>query len=374
MKIAFDAKRAFLNRRGLGNYSRDTIRILASHCSDNQYVLYTTSMGGNTLFTVPSTCEVVLPEGFWKRSFPALWRTFNLGKDAARRQADIFHGLSHELPVGIEKTRVRSVVTMHDLIFLRYPQLYPAIDRVMYKHKYLRSCRVADVVVAVSEQTRRDLVEMGGVEKEKIRVVYQGCHPMFRAKASEEEIRSVRQKYELPLDFVLTVGAFEARKNQKLILEAMCQCRTDFPLVLVGHNAGEENALRQFVEQHDLQKRVMFLTGVPSTDLRVMYQSATVFVYPSVFEGFGIPVLEAVVSGTPVIAATGSCLEESGGPDSCYVSPQDASELAAQLDRLLTDEQTRAVMARRGLEFSQKFSEDHIAQQLMLIYQSLLTN
>lgn len=372
MRIGFDAKRAFNNTRGLGNYSRDTIRILAAQNPENQYVLFTPSKRDDILFTVPDNSSVIEPEAFFDRSFPSFWRTFSLAKLAEKSNLDIYHGLSHELPRGIEKTRLKRVVTMHDLIFLKFPNLYPFIDRKLYEKKYLHSCEIANHIIAISEQTKRDLIELARVPEDKITVVYQGCNPVFNHEVTAEQKAQVREKYHLPAQFILNVGALEKRKNQLLILQSMALKNIDFQMVIVGVNTKYADVLRQFIASHGLEKRVMILSDVPFTDLPAIYQSASLFVYPSLFEGFGIPILEAMHSGVPVIAATGSCLEESGGPGSLYVSPDNAEELADKISKVLSDSSLRAEMLQKSAEYMRLFSDEAIARNLMSIYRKVL--
>ncbi len=299
---------------------------------------------------------------------PALWRTFATPKEAARDNADIFHGLSHELPVGIERTKARSIVTMHDLIFLKFPELYPWIDRQLYRLKYLHSCRIADAIVAVSEQTRRDLIDLADVPEDKITVIYQGCNPLFYVRKSSEEIDLVRKKYRLPLQFILNVGAIEERKNQKLIIEAAALAQIDIPIVIVGVETGYAGTLHSIIRKHRLEHRVVIIPGISSDELSCIYQAASLFVYPSLFEGFGIPIIEAMASGVPVIAASGSCLEESGGPGSVYVSPSNPEELSMQLERVLGDSNLQERMKTLGKEHLARFSDKAIADSLIRLY------
>ncbi len=368
MIIGFDAKRAFYNRRGLGNYSRNIIRILGTLHPENQYLLYTPGTDPRVNFQIPATAYVVTPQSACWRKMPALWRTFAIPKEAARDNADIFHGLSHELPIGIERTKVRSIVTMHDLIFLKYPGLYPWIDRQLYRLKYLHSCRIADAIVAVSEQTKRDLIDLASVPEEKISVIYQGCDPLFYLKKSSEEIDLVRKKFHLPLQFILNVGAIEERKNQKLIIEAAARAHIDLPIVIAGVETGYADTLRNIIRHHHFEHRVTILSAISTDELACIYQAATLFVYPSLFEGFGIPIIEALASGVPVIASAGSCLEESGGPGSVYVSPSNAEELAVQMERILGDSNLQEHMKALGMKHLTRFSDKTIADSLIELY------
>ena len=368
MRIAFDAKRAFNNHRGLGNYSRDTIRILSTQFTDNQYYLFSPKVDNTIPFQVNDNCQIVLPSYFWARSFPSVWRSLGITRELKRLQVDLYHGLSHELPMGIERTSIHTIVTIHDLIFLKFSNLYPVCDRYLYRKKYLYSCKIADKIIAISEQTRRDLLELTNVDEKKITVVYQGCNPIFKTQISDSQKENICKKYQLPRHYMLSVGALEPRKNHILILQAMAIGAIDFPLVIVGNRTSYAQILFDYIKEKGLQNRVFLLTDVPFADFPALYQSASLFIYPSLFEGFGIPLLEALTCKIPVIAATGSCLEESGGPDSIYVSPYDAEELSVAIDKVLTDSQLQEKMIRSGIEYAYNFSDENIAQKLWKVY------
>ena len=372
MKIGFDAKRAFNNHRGLGNYSRNTIRILASLAPENEYHLFTTSIDWDLLYVNPDGTFVHRPRLFFGKLGRAYWRTYRIATEADRLGLDIYHGLSHELPVGIEKTKVHSVVTMHDLLFLTHPELFSGFDRKMYSKKYLRSCQVADRIIAASERTKHDLLELTDVPETQIEVVYQGCAPEFKQLVSETEKKSLREQYNLPEHFILNVGAFEPRKNQLLILKALKAGKIDMPLVIAGRSTDYLKELQLFIEENDLQRQVWLLPDFPAPWLPALYQCATLFVFPSTYEGFGIPVVEALTSGVPVIASKGSCLEESGGPDSIYVDPNNEEELSERINELLADEQKRGSMMVKGLSYAQQFSDRTIAENLIRIYKSII--
>ena len=368
MKIGYDAKRAFNNHRGLGNYSRDTIRIMSSFFPQIEFDLFTPYTDPDIDFPCPGNATLVQP----KRALsPSVWRTFGITQEIRKRGLDLYHGLSHELPYGIENTGIPSVVTMHDLIFLRHPELFPAVDRNLYKIKYLHSCKVATRIIAVSNQTKEDLIELAGIPEEKIEVVYQGCHPQFLKIVSEEQKQSFREAHQLPKEYLLNVAAMEPRKNQLRILEALAKGQIDFPLVLAGRQTEYLDELRQYVEKQHLQNKVFFLPDLSFNDLPALYQGASLFVFPSQYEGFGIPIVEALQSGVPVIASKGGCMEESGGPDSCYVDPEDPEELAEQIKRLLSDPEIRGQMLRQGKTYAQRFNDEHISNSIMNIYKSL---
>ena len=372
MKIGFDAKRYFTNQRGLGTYSREAIRILTTLAPENEYHLFTpiaeqrdrTLLASNVHLHLPS-----LPLGKLCQDF---WRTYRIASKAESLGLDVYHGLSHELPYDIERHKIHTVVTMHDLLFIKKPELFPEIDRRLYRKKYLRSCKVADKVIAVSEHTKQDLLELTDTPELKIEVVYQGCSPGFKKLANETQKKSLREKYGLPERFMLNVGAFEPRKNQMLIMKALKAGKIDMPLVIAGRTTDYLKELQKHIAENGLQNQVKLLPDFPSAELPILYQCAMLFVFPSTYEGFGIPVVEALTSGIPVIAATGSCLEESGGPDSIYVNPNDEEELATRINEVLSDEQRRATMMVKGLSYTQRFSDETIAENLIRIYKSII--
>lgn len=370
MNIGFDAKRITHNATGLGNYSRFAVNSLAACYPGNNYLLYTPSPGKENLrkqicnapavsFRYPS------PRFFYPN---ALWRSYGIVRDLKRDGIDLFHGLSNELPFGLAKAGIRSVVTLHDLIFLRYPHLYAPVDRKIYTYKFREACRTADKIIAVSETTRRDLVGFFGIDERKIEVVYQGCAPAFARRATEEEKQSLRKKYDLPTRYILNVGSIEERKNLLLAVKALNRVPGDVELVAVGRATPYLDKIRSYAQANGLSHRVRFLHGFPFADLPALYQCASVFVYPSFFEGFGIPILEAITSGVPVIAATGSCLEEAGGPDSLYVNPDDEQDMAEKLNAVLAGSLLAQRMVTAGKAYSRRFESARLAADLMRVY------
>ena len=303
MRLGFDAKRLFHNRTGLGNYSRDLLKGLMNFYSGNEYLLYNPKPKKIDRIPLKNATER-LPYNFWHKKFPAIWRSKGIVKQLKKDGVQIFHGLSGELPLGIENTAIKTVVTIHDLIFERYPQYYPVFERKMHHAKFLRAARIADIVVAISEQTKLDIVRYLQIPPEKIRVIYQGCHSAFREKYTAENLEATSQKYALPPKFILNVGTIEPRKNLLTLVKALKQ--KNIPLVVVGGKTNYFKQVMRFIKANDMSEQVRFLDGITMHTLAKIYQLATIFCYPSHFEGFGIPIIEALYSGTPVITSTGS--------------------------------------------------------------------
>jgi glycosyltransferase involved in cell wall biosynthesis len=367
MNIGFDAKRLFFNASGLGNYGRGLIRALCHTFPEHQYHLFTPE-NGPIDYTPPQSAAVCYPDSIAGRISQAWWRSFGLSGQVKRHNLDIFHGMNNELPAGIEKIGCRTVMTVHDLILKRYPAYFSAIDRYIYEKKSRRSAAVADCIVADSLQTKRDLIEFYSVPEQKIRVVYPGCDPAFFTTPSPEEVVNVKARYNLPRQYILSVGTIETRKNMVLAVKALGTAKINIPLVMVGRSTPYEATVRETARSLGIADAVRIFTTMPTRDLPALYAGAELFVYPSRFEGFGIPVLEALCCGTPVIAATGSCLEEPGGPGTIYVNPDDVQGMSLAIERVLNDIDLRRQMAATGLLHAQNFTDEKIARSQMAVY------
>lgn len=374
LKIGFDAKRAFRNKTGLGNYSRATIWALATYFPQNEYYLYKPNVKAETKPGFLQDLKNVAIKSPASGVLKSFWRSKGIVKDLVRDQIQLYHGLSQELPIGIKKSGIKTVVTIHDLIYLKYPKYFGFINRKIYEWKARTACANTDLIIAVSEQTKADLIGFFNIKPEKIKVVYQGCDPAFRETKNDAVKEALRLKYKLPQKFILQVGTIESRKNLLLTVKALKNIPADVSLVVVGKQTGYAEQVKKEVVKEALQNRVHFLSNVPFEDLPAVYQMAQVFVYPSRYEGFGIPVLEAISSGTPVVAATGSCLEEAGGPNSFYVDPDDAVDLAEKINLILENDQLKSKMKIKGLEYALRFNEKNMAQNLMNVYQQALKN
>ncbi len=371
MRIGLDAKRAFFNYSGLGNYSRNTIRHLASSFPEHQYYLYIPKRVRSIRNGEFEKHQLVYPESWAGRKFSSLWRSYWLGRRLESDGINLYHGLSNEIPFDMPRPSVRSVVTMHDLIFLRYPEWYNPIDRKIYTRKARHACNRADRIIAISRQTSSDIQDFIGISPEKIDVVYQGCDPMFYSPANDMDKSRLADKYKLPSSFLLYVGTIEPRKNLLRILEAMHLDSLDIPLIVIGRATPYLEKVRQFIREKSM-KNILFLKDVPNEDLPGIYQMAELFIYPSRFEGFGIPILEALSSKTPVITSTGGCFSEAGGTSSEYVDPDKPEELASTILKILDSSELRDRMKNEGFEHALRFTDDIIAENIMKVYRKVL--
>ena len=383
MNIGFDAKRAFHNHTGLGHYSRTLIRSLADYYPEHEYFLFNPKPAD--LFRLDAkNLHEVLPTGLMNRVLSSAWRSSWVKKDLLQLSIQLYHGLSHEIPVGIQQTGIPSVVTIHDLIHERYPDQYSRIDIKIYHKKFLYACENADRVIAISEQTKNDIITYYGIAPEKIRVCYQSCNPAFARVVGDDEKKNVKAVYGLPDKFFLTVGSIIERKNLLSICKAIFLLRyeLDIPLVVIGDGGKYKQQVQDYIRQNGLQQKIIFLSDNPAAkanksfqtaaDFPAIYQSATAMIYPSFFEGFGIPVLESLWSRLPVITSNISCLPEAGGPAAHYIDPHHADEIAFAMKKIATDPAYSNEMRAKGWEYAQQFTQQKGADAVMAVYREVV--
>jgi glycosyltransferase involved in cell wall biosynthesis len=368
LKIGFDAKRIVRNGTGLGSYGRTLVNDLAQY--PLRLNLYAPDKGRDDLRTQIVERDNIAFVYPTSRHFKSYWRSRGIVADLKRDGIQLFHGLSGELPFGIRKSGIKSVVTIHDLIFLRHPEFYNPIDVQIYKWKFRQTIKEADYIIAISECTNRDILEYGGnlVSEDKITLIYQSCSPRFNTSQNYKtsNLNSKLGRY------VLSVGSIEPRKNTMLALKALHHLPDDISLVLVGRHTAYTDKLIQYARANGLEHRLHILHGVPDTDLPALYAGAECFVYPSVYEGFGIPIIEAISCGLPVVACTGSCLEEAGGPDSLYVAPNDAIGMTNAIRRSLKGADDREERIQRSMDYIRRFSGTDVAGQVVDVYKRVL--
>jgi glycosyltransferase involved in cell wall biosynthesis len=385
MKIGFEAKRVFTNTTGLGLYCRTLISSLATMYSEHEYYLFTPKLGNLFDTTMYPNMQVVLPEMFIDKLITAYWRSSNVKKDIVSKGIGIYHGLSHEIPYNIHKLKnVKTVVTMHDLIIERYPELFNPVDVKIYRFKYKYACRHADKIIAVSKQTKQDLIDFYKVPDEKIEVCYPSTMKFFDRKVTETEKQQIKALYKLPDKFFLSVGSIIPRKNLLTVCKAYNELKNtiDIPIIVIGKGGKYKEEVKQYIAANNLNNRIIFLNDEPHVqslqgfksgeDFPAIYQQALCMIYPSIFEGFGLPVLEALQSGLPVITSNVSCLPETGGDAAYYVDPLSVKEMAKALEAIATNEQLRKEMIAKGYQHAAFFSQERRAERVMELYQSMM--
>lgn len=372
--IGFDAKYANAELSGMGSYGRFITRALATACTENAYLrMYIPKHIPNAdyddLVNMPNV-ESMEPDGSLWRRLSMLWRMWHVTKDAQRGDVELFHGLANSLPYGLSRKGIRSVVTIHDLRFIRYPNTFNILERAVKYLEMCSACRRADRIIAASQTTKRDLHKFLNVNPEKIDVVYEGCETIYNAHVSEEAVAEVREKYQLPKSYLLNVGDIEERKNIGLIIEAMAELPETVELVVAGRQTSYAKRLKKRIKSLGLEKRV-HIRNVAHNDRPALYKGANIFVYPSHFEGFATEILEALSVGVPVIAARGSSLEEAGGAKSIYVSPRDCGELVEEIEKLWSNDELRNEMIRAGKAHTRLFRAEVAAYNIIRCYKRI---
>ena len=374
MRIGIDYTAAVRQGAGIGRYARSLVRGLAKVGDAHSYRLLIA--GG-----APRAAEEEWPRNFRLISLPlsdywmtVLWQRLRvpLWADLFSGPVDLFHSPDFVLP---PIRRAKTIVTVHDLSFLRYPECYEAAFREYLESAVPRSVNRADLVLADSESTRRDLIELLAVESDRVEVLYSGVDGRFHPIADEVFLARVRERYGLPERFILSVGTLQPRKNLERLIEAYARLADgiDFEMRLVvagGWGWLYESIFRR-VEDLGLDGKVVFLGFFADDDLPALYNLADLFVFPSLYEGFGLPPLEAMACGVPVVSSNVSSLPEVVGGAAEMVDPLDVDGLAEAMLWVLSDGGLRAEMIRKGLARAGQFTWEAAVRVLLCIYERL---
>ena len=383
MKIGYDGKRAFQNKTGLGNYTRSLITILGQYYPEFNYRLFAPKQ--TNLFDTASLSNVgtTVPQQSFYKKFPTLWRQVGMVKEIKNASLDIYHGVSNELPRGIDTVNTKTVVTVHDLIFERYPETYHFDERYVHRWKIKQACKVADAIIAISIQTKDDLVNLYGVNPDKISICYQSCNPIFEKKITTAEKALVKKRYNLPDQYYLFVSSIAPRKNLVAICRAMIllKDKINIPLVVIGDGKKEKTEVKELMHANGMSDQLILLNELPASkenaftsaaDFPAIYQQALALVYPSIFEGFGLPLLEALWSELPVISSNTSSLPEVAGDAALYFSPTGYELLAKHMMDIATNPDLVKDLKIKGWQQAQKFATKKYADSIVQVYKSIL--
>jgi len=364
VRIGIDARK--LHDFGIGTYIRNLLRQLARLDRETEFVV----------FCRPDDREALTSLGENFRPVPERSANYSVAEQlsiplALRREGiTLFHAPHYVLPPLV---RCRSVVTIHDCIHLMFPQYLPSRLALQYARTSIAlAARRAARVMTVSESSKRDILRFVDVKPEKIDVIYNAYDEQFAIDPPEEDVVRVRERYQLQDEFVLYAGNVKPHKNLERLIEAFYLLRKDgldhLKLVLIGDEISKYTALRRAVHRHQLHKYVRFLGYMPEETLAVMYRLAGVFVFPSLYEGFGLPPLEAMASGTPVVTSNVSSLPEVAGDAAVLVDPYDALSIADGIHRVLTDETLRRDLRKKGVARAGMFSWEASVRRVHKIY------
>jgi glycosyltransferase involved in cell wall biosynthesis len=350
MKIGFDAKRYFNNSTGLGNYARWLVDGLAQR-NAYEYHLYQPNEISQTV-----NLPVHSPIGISKAS-PSLWRSRFVCSRLEADGIDIFHGLSNEIPFGIHKTNIKAVVTIHDLINKRYPKNYRSIDKIIYNRKLHYAQKHATKIITPSEQTKADLIHYFGTDKNKVDVIPLSVQPRKHA----EHTNQVEGPY------MLCVSGFSKRKNIPTLIKSYLGLYTNVKLVLAGQKGDTYKEVKALAKHNP---NIIIKTNVSNAELDSLYQHSLFCVYPSLFEGFGIPILEAFSYGKTVATSNLSSMPEVGGYAALYFNPLDVDEITKTL-RLMLQQDNRAGLESLIISRLSHFDSEKLLARYEALYQSL---
>jgi glycosyltransferase involved in cell wall biosynthesis len=379
VRIGIDYTSAVFQGAGIGRLTRNIVDGLAQIDEQNEYVLLVQGRGSSrqaqstgirnaALGTRSPNFRQVrtwINERWWHR----IWFRLHLplAVEWAIGQVDLFHSPDFTLPPVRRGTR--TIVTVHDLSFVRMPECFEPALLAYLMANVPRAIARADWILADSESTRQDLVALLDAPADRISVIYPGIEPRFHAITDADVLQRVRTRYDLPERFVLSVGTVQPRKNYVGLMRAFARLpESNVSLVIAGGRGWLSDDIYRAVEELGLDARVRFLGFVDDVDLPALYSMAALFALPSLYEGFGIPLLEAMACGTPVIAADNSSLPEVVGDAGILVDAHDTDALAQAMQQLLEDTEQQQRLARRGRARARQFTWRHAAEQLLSTY------
>ena len=366
MRVAIDARK--LHDFGIGTYTQNLLRHLARIDGETEYVLlcHARDLGAGRQLG-PNFRTVLEPSANY-----SIREQIHVPWVLRRERPDVFHSPHYVLPPAV---RCRSVVTIHDCIHLMFPQYLPNRAAYAYaKASMWSAARQSSRILTVSEASKRDLLRFFDVPPDKIVVVYNAIDDQFSATPAEDVAR-VRERYQLDHEFVLYVGNVKPHKNLVRLIEAFDKLRgrgfDDLKLLIIGDEISKLPALRRAVHQYKLHKHVRFLGFLPADTLAVLYRLAKVFVFPSLYEGFGLPPLEAMACGTPVVTSNVSSLPEVVGDAAMLIDPYDVESIADGISRVLSDPALASELRGRGILRAREFSWERSVARTRALYQEV---
>jgi len=369
MRVAIDARK--LHDFGIGTYIRNLLRHLARIDGTTEYVLLCAPADMHVPPTLGPNFRAVL-EPSPNYSLREQW---HVPLVLWREKPDVYHAPHYVLPAAVMSP---SVVTIHDCIHLMFPQYLPNRRAYLYARAVMwAAARRADAILTVSEASKRDILRFFDVKPEKVVVVHNGIDERFWTPPAEEDVARVRERYQLGHGFVLYAGNIKPHKNLVRVIEAFDEIRRgdfeELKLLIIGDEISKMPALRRAVHQHHLHKHVRFLGYVSDETLAILYRLAAAFVFPSIYEGFGLPPLEAMASGTPVVTSNVSSLPEVTGDAAVLVNPHDTGSIVAGVRRVLSDPAFADQLRQKGLVRAREFSWERSVAKTRDLYERVAT-
>lgn len=369
MRIGIDARITHYTRAGIGQYTLRLTQALASLNREDEFLILQHVKDHTVFSQQPNFRRVPIrtPSHHWLEKYALSFEISGLG-------LDVLHSTDFIPPARLPRS-CKSVITIHDLAFLHFPHFLTK-DSARYYGQIDRAVHAADQIIAVSKSTRRDIINLLGVDEKKISVIYEAANPIFRPMDRQQALAQVRARYPVPDAFVLFVSTIEPRKNVQGLLHSFRRLldnyKLDISLVLAGARGWLSQEAYDLVNELNLQGRCLFLGSVEESDLVLLYNAARCLAYPSFYEGFGIPPLEAMACGTPAIVSNLSSLPEVVGDAALLVAPQDIEGLTVALWRVLTDDVIWSELQQKGFKRAQRFSWERAARETLGVYHQVV--
>jgi glycosyltransferase involved in cell wall biosynthesis len=375
MRIGIDALPLRGSRTGIGNYVGGLIRWLPEIQAQHEYFLYSNQAIGMSPLSPGTALQQRIDDSFG--SCPgALWLLGRLASLAKRDDLDVFWASTTILPYGLPAS-VLKIVTVHDLVWLRYPETTTRYNLFLQKAFARRGIAEADIVLVNSRSTQEELVQTLAIPFAKTRVIYPIISEIYKPQPPEEAARYISATYKVPNRYMATVGTVEPRKNLQLLVEAARilkeRNQLSCPILVVGAKGWKNSYLSQMIRDAGLCDRdISFMGYLPDADMPSFYSGAQAFLFPSMYEGFGFPPVEAMACGVPVIASNAQCMPEVLADAAILESPASAEDFATAITRVLSDESLRASMRKRGIGNAQRFASRSSAERLLEVFDQKL--
>lgn len=356
MRIGIDIQTTLGQKVGFGYYVENLIKNLKKYDQKNEYFF----------FRPKREKDLSTPERF-------IWDQITLPYKAKKAKVEVLHQPCFSVPIFYNQ---KIVVTVHDLISIFFPKNIPFVSCLFFSKWMPFSYKKADKIIAISKQTKKDIQDILSLPSEKIEVIYEAVGEEYKKINDQKTLEKIRKKYNLNFDFILHVGTIEPRKNLEFLVKAYAKTLSKFnlkpKLVIVGKRGWYYSGLFKLIKKLNLEKNIIFTGYVEAEDLPILYNLASLFVFPSLYEGFGLPPLEALACGCPVICSNTSSLPEVVGEAGILLAPNDQEAWAFHINKILNNEKLKKGLVEKGFKRSSKFSWKECALKTISVYEKVL--
>ncbi|EHP84940.1 glycosyltransferase family 4 protein [Methanotorris formicicus] len=372
MKIGITSEQLNRPLTGRGYYIYHLIKILSSNTNKNNYDIYLINYKNTQMF--PNLKHIILENPFKRitKSYQLWYLYLPLGLYDISKKVDIVHCINAE-PIYLKPKNIKLITTIYDIIPYLFPKTYTFSTSFRFRFILPKTLKISNKIITISHHTKQDIIKHFKIPEDKIKVIHLAANENYKP-LNEKEIEKIREKYNLNYPFILYVGGLEPKKNISTLLKALYKLKKQgikHKLVITGEKRWKYKSIFETIEKLNLQKDVIFTGYVPDEDLPALYNAADLFVYPSLYEGFGLPPLEAMACGTPVITSSTSSLPEVVGDAGIMVNPYDVDELAKAMYEVLTNDGLREELSKKGLERAKLFSWKKCAEEHLKVYEEV---